>query len=130
MDKHFKQLSSAQALDSTWLGKLIIDIPTPSQLQGFHKSTENSTDFNKNASIVSTTSTDIIPLLTKPSPVKQLLMTDELKYPKGCSFCFEGYKGTDDYEKLKNHIIDCAARNDGTQLKIGIHDEHDKNPNS
>ena len=126
MDKHFKQLSSAQALDSSWLGKLMIDIPTPSQLQGYHK----TTDIDKNPGIVSTTSTDIIPLLMPPSSVKQLIMTDDLKYPKGCSFCFEGYKGIDDYKKLKNHIIDCAARNDGTQLTVGIHDEHDKFPNS
>ena len=126
MDKHFKQLSSAQALDSTWLGKLIIDIPTPSQLQGYHK----STDINKNPCIVSSISTDIIPLLMPPSSVKQLIMKDELKYPNGCSFCFEGYNGVDDYDKLKNHIIDCASRTDRTQLTVAIHDEHDKNPKS
>ena len=126
MDKHFKQLSSAQALDSTWLGKLIVDIPTPSQLQGYHK----STDINNNPGIVSSTSTDIIPLLMPPSSVKQLIMKDVLKYPIGCSFCFEGYKGVDDYEKLKNHIIDCASRTDGTQLTVAIHDEFVNKPKS
>ena len=128
MDKYFKQLSSAQALDSTWTGKLIVDIPTPSQLQ--LPDSDKSTDINKNPVIVSSTSTDIIPLLMPPSFVKQLILKDELKYPDGCSFCFEGYKGVDDYDKLKNHIIDCASRTDGTQLTVGIKDEHDKKPKS
>ena len=128
MDQYFKQLSSAQALDSTWTGKLIVDIPTPSQLQ--LPDSDKSTDINKNHVIVSSTSTDIIPLLMPPSFVKQLILKDELKYPDGCSFCFEGYKGVDDYDKLKNHIIDCASRTDGTQLTVGIKDEHDKKPKS
>ena len=128
MDTYFKQLSSAQALDSTWIGKLIVDIPTPSQLK--LPDSDKSTEINKNSGIVSSTSTDIIPLLMPPSSVKQLIMKDELKYPNGCSFCFEGYKGVDDYNKLKNHIIDCASRTDGTQSKVAIHDEHDKNPKS
>ena len=128
MDKYFKQLSSAQALDSTWTGKLIVDIPTPSQLK--LPGSDKSTDINKNNVIVSSTSTDIIPLLMPPSFVKQLILKDELKYPDGCSFCFEGYKGVDDYDKLKNHIIDCASRTDGTQLTVGIKDEHDKKPKS
>jgi hypothetical protein len=128
MDQYFKQLSSAQALDSTWTGKLIVDIPTPSQLQ--LPDSDKSTDINKNPVIVSSTSTDIIPLLMPPSFVKQLILKDELKYPNGCSFCFEGYKGVDDYDKLKNHIIDCASRTDGTQLTVGIKDEHDKKPKS
>ena len=128
MDQYFKQLSSAQALDSTWTGKLIVDIPTPSQLK--LPDSDKSTDVNKNHVIVSSTSTDIIPLLMPPSFVKQLILKDELKYPDGCSFCFEGYKGVDDYDKLKNHIIDCASRTDGTQLTVGIKDEHDKKPKS
>ena len=128
MDKYFKQLSSAQALDSTWIGKLIVDIPTPSQLK--LPDSDKSTDINKNQAIVSSTSTDIIPLLMPPSSVKQLIMKDELKYPNGCSFCFEGYNGVDDYEKLKNHIIDCASRTDGTQLTVAIHDEHENKPKS
>lgn len=128
MDQYFKQLSSAQALDSTWTGKLIVDIPTPSQLK--LPDSDKSTDINKNPVIVSSKCTDIIPLLKAPSFVKQLMLKNELNYPDGCSFCFEGYKGVDDYDKLKNHIIDCASRTDGTQLTVGIKDEHDKKPKS
>ena len=128
MDKYFKQLSSAQALDSTWIGKLIVDIPTPSQLN--IPDTDKSIDINKNPVIVSSTSSDIIPLLIPPYNVKQLIMKDVLKYPIGCSFCFEGYNGVDDYEKLKNHIIDCASRTDGTQLTVAIHDEFVNKPKS
>ena len=128
MDQYFKQLSSAQALDSTFLGKLIVDIPTPSQLK--LADLLQCTDVNKNPVNVSSTSTDIIPLLKVPSLFKQCVLKDDLKYPDGCSFCFEGYKGVDDYDKLKNHIIDCASRTDGTQLTVGIKDEHDKKPKS
>ena len=128
MDKYFKQLSSAQVLDSTWIGKLMVDIPTPSQLN--IPDTDKSIDINKNPVIVSSTSSDIIPLLVPPSNVKQLIMKDVLKYPIGCSFCFEGYNGVDDYEKLKNHIIDCASRTDGTQLTVAIHDEFVNKPKS
>ena len=128
MDKYFKQLSSAQVLDSTWTGKLIVDMPTPSQLIIPHnkKSIEN----NKSTVIDSSLSSDIIPLLIPPSNVTQLIMKDTFKYPIGCSFCFEGYNGVDDYEKLKNHIIDCASRTDGTQLTVAIHDEFVNQPTS
>ena len=112
MDKYFKQLSSAQVLDSTWICKLIVDIPTPSQLN-IH-GTEKSIDINKHSVIVASTSSDIIPLLIPSSTVNQLIMKNLSKYPIGCSFCFEGYNGVDDYEKLKNHIIDCTSRTDGT----------------
>ena len=128
MDKYFKQLSSAQALDSTWIGKLIVNIPTPSQLN--IPDTEKSIEINKNTVIVSSMSFDIIPLLIPPSNVTQLIMRNEFKYPIGCSFCFEGYDGVDDYEKLKNHIIDCASRTDGTQLTVAIHDEFVNQPTS
>ena len=50
-------------------------------------------------------------------------MKDVLKYPKGCSFCFEGYNGVEDFERLKNYLIDCASTTDGTQLTVTIHDE-------
>ena len=128
MDKYFKQLSSAQALDSTWIGKLIVDIPTPSHLN--IPDTEKSIDINKNPVIVSSTSSDIIPLLIPSSTFKQLIMQNEFKYPIGCSFCFEGYSSVDDYEKLKNYIIDCASRTDGTQLTVAIHDEFVNQPTS
>ena len=106
----------------------MVDIPTPSQLN--IPDTDKSIDINKNPFIVSSTSSDIIPLLIPPSTVKQLIMQNVFKYPKGYSFCFKGYNGVDDYEKLKNHIIDCASRTDGTQLTVVIHDEFVNKPKS
>ena len=128
MDKFFKQLLCSQELDSTWIAKLIVDTPTPPQLL-LHDN-EKSIDVNKNSLHVSSESSDIIPFITKPSTVNQLIMETDLNYPKGCSFCFEGYKGVDDYEKLKNHLIDCASRTDGTQLTVAIHDDFINKPKS
>ena len=128
MDKLFKQLSYSQELDSTWIAKPIVDIPTPPQL--ILCNNEKSIDLNKNSVHVSSVSSDIIPFLTPSSTVNQLMMKDELKYPLGCSFCFEGYKGVDNFEKLKNHRIDCASRTDGTQLTVVIHDEFVNEPKS
>ena len=53
-----------------------------------------------------------------------------LNYPKGCSFCFEGYNGVQDYERLKDYLIDCTSTTDGTQLTVAIHDEFIKEPKS
>ena len=115
-------------MDSTWIAKPIVDIPTPPQL--ILCNNEKSIDLNKNSVHVSSVSSDIIPFLTPSSTVNQLMMKDELKYPLGCSFCFEGYKGVDNFEKLKNHRIDCASRTDGTQLTVVIHDEFVNEPKS
>ena len=75
-------------------------------------------------------STYTIPFLTKSSAVNQLIMETDLKYPKGCSFCFEGYKGVKDYNRLKELLIDSAYKTDGTQLTVAIHDESINKPNS
>ena len=75
-------------------------------------------------------STDIIPLLTKPSSVNKLIMETNLKYPKGCSFYFEGYKGVEDYNRLKDFLINSACKTDGTQLTVAIHDDFFNKPNS
>ena len=79
---------------------------------------------------VASLSTDIIPFLTKPSAVNGLIMKNMLNYPNGCSFCFEVYNGAQDYERLKNHLIDCASTTDGTQLTVAIHDEFVHQPKS
>ena len=57
-------------------------------------------------------------------------METDLKYPKGCSFYFEGYNGVNDYERLKDFLIDSACKTDGTRLTVGIHDEFSNKPNS
>ena len=119
-------MSCSQELDSTWRSKLIVDIPIPPQL--ILHDIETSIDLKKNSVQVSSVSSDIISFLTEPSQLNKLIMKDELKYPQGCSFCFEGYKGVEDYDRLKDFLIDCASRTDGTQLTVAIHDEFINQP--
>ena len=107
-------------MDSTWKSKLIVSITTPPQLIIDHIDT--ASDIKKHSVQVASVSSDIIPFLTKPSIVNKLIMETDLKYPKGCSFCFEGYNGVNDFERLKNYLIDCASTSDGTQLTVVIHD--------
>ena len=57
-------------------------------------------------------------------------MEKELKYPSGCSFCFEGYNGVKDYDRLKDFIIDSACNTDGSRLTVGIHQQFRNKPNS
>ena len=127
MDQLFKDLSRSQENDSTWVSQLIVDIPTPPQLILGDSKTSNN--IKKSSTAVASSSTDIIPFLTKPSAVTELIMKDVLNYPKGCSFYFEGYNGVEDFERLKDYLIDCASKTDGTQLTVAIHDQFFTNQN-
>ena len=112
MDQLFKDLSCSQEKDTTWVSKLVVDIRTPPQLILGHIDTFIDT---KNHSFeVASSSTNIIPFLTKPYAVNELIMKNVLKYPKGCSFCFEGYTGVQDYDRLKDYIIGSTSTTDGT----------------
>ena len=128
-DQLFKELSYSQHEHSSRVSKLNVNIPTPTQRKlGI---SELSNDIKKNDnSEIGMQSTDIIPYLTKSSAVNQLIMETDLKYPKGCSFCFEGYKGVEDYDRLKDFLIDSACKSDGTQLTVAIYDEIINKPNS
>ena len=106
-----------------------MNIPTPPQLKLENRELSNDTKKNNIYEIVMQ-STDIILFLTNPSSVNKLIMETELNYPKGCSFCFEGYKGVEDYDRLKDFLIDSACNTDGTQLTVAIHDEFINKPNS
>ena len=64
-----------------------------------------------------------------PSAVNELIMKILLNYPKGCSFCFEGYNGAQDHERVKSYLIDYALETDGTQLTVAIHDKFFTNQN-
>ena len=88
----FKDLSRSQENDSTWVSKLIVDIPIPSLLIFGDLEISNNIKTSSTASDVS--STDVITLLTKPSAVTE-------------SFCSKSYKGEEDFERLKDYLIDC-----------------------
>ena len=129
MDQLFKELSYSQQEDSSWVSKLNVNIPLPPQIKLGISELSNVIKKSDNSEIT-TLSTDIIPFLTKPSAVNKLIMETDLKYPKGCSFCFEGYNGVEDYDRLKEFLIDSACNTDGTQLTVAIHDEFINKPNS
>ena len=129
MDQLFKELSCSQQEDSSWVSKLNVNIPTPPQIKLGISELSNVIKKSDNSEIT-TPSTDIIQFLTKPSAVNKLIMETDLKYPKGCLFCFEGYKGVEDYDRLKDFLIDSACNTDGTQLIVAIHCEFINIPNS
>ena len=62
MDQYFKDLSSSQEKDSTWVSKPIVDIPTPPQL--IVGDFEKSININQSSTTVASLSTDIIAFLT------------------------------------------------------------------
>ena len=129
MDTYFNELSSSKELDSTWVSKLIVDIPTPGKFK-LGQILDPSIVIKEHHFQAAMSSTDIIPLLLVPSTVTKLTMEQHYKYPKGCSFCFKGYNGVEDYERLKNMLISCASTSDGTQLTVAIHDEFTNKPSS
>ena len=47
------------------------------------------------------------------------LIKTKLNYPKAASFCFDGFHGVNDKDRLVSHIIDSAKKVDGTQLVPG-----------
>ena len=57
-------------------------------------------------------------------------MKDVLNYPKGYYLYFEGYNGVEDFERLKDYLIDCASTTYGTQLTVPIHDQFFHRPKS
>ena len=61
--------------------------------------------------------------MTKPSLQFEVILLHELKYPKGSSFCFEGFNGVDDQHRLVSHIIDYAKKIDSTQLVPGCYNK-------
>ena len=125
----FKELSYSQQEDSSWVSKLSVNIPTPPQLNVGN--TEISNEIQKNdKSENDINSTDIIPLLTEPTILTQSIMETDLRYPKGCSFYFEGFNGVKDYQRLKKFLIDSACNTVGTRLTVGIHDEFSNKLNS
>jgi len=81
-------------------------IPTPSAVSNLLN------DHN-----VTSVKTDIVKHMSKPSIQLSLIYEIECNYPKGCSFLFEGYNGTNDAKRLTSDIIRNASVN-GTSLTV------------
>ena len=73
--------------------------------------------------------TNIVPLMAEPSVILEQVLSHGLKYPKGASFCLEGFNGLNDIDQLVSHIIDSAKKVDGTQLVPGRYNKTPKQKN-
>ena len=65
MGQLFEDLSRSQENDSTWVSKLIVNIPTPLILGD----SETFNNIKRSSTVVASSSTDTISFLTKPSAV-------------------------------------------------------------
>ena len=106
----YSNLDIARRQDSTWTPVILMPIPTPSAVK-------NLLD-NPAASSVQT---DIVKHMSKPTIQLSLIYENECKYPKGCSFLFGGYNGTEDAKRLTSDIIKNASVY-GTSLTILTND--------
>ena len=107
MSLAYNSLVRARISDSNWKPSIYVDIEAPKSITDNVSSCVNMKHIGK---------TNIVPLMAKPSEQFKVILSDELKYPKGASFCFDGFKGVDDKKRLVSHIIDSAKKEDGTQL--------------
>ena len=108
----FANLTSAHDNDSTWTPKILIEIPR--QYETNDITLDNNDDNNQ---------IDIVPYTVKPSIESRTIYEKCLNYPKDCTFYFQGYDGVDNAHKLKTDIIN-AASNNGTFLKVEVHDHY------
>ena len=87
-------MQTARHADSTWIPKIILNIPTPPYVSSFLP--PSTTPIN---------TTDIVPFLQVPSVQLGIVLRHKLNYPENRTFCLEGYKGTADSKRLASNII-------------------------
>ena len=110
MSKEYENLCSARIKDSQWQPSIFIDIPVPQCISNLIPDCIDMKQPNK---------TNIVPLMARPSEVLKVILMKELNYPPGASFCFDGYNGVEDQDKLVSHIIDTDVINNGSVLEKG-----------
>ena len=110
MSMAFEKLCAARINDSQWQPSIFIDIPAPQCISAFIPDCIDIKQPNK---------TNIVPLMAKPPEVLKVILIKELKYPSGAFYCFDGYNGVDDQNRLVSHIIDTDVMNNGSVLEIG-----------
>ena len=110
MSSAYHALVSARIADSKWVPSIYVDIVAPKSLTDIVASCVDMKYVGK---------TNIVPLMAEPSQLLKVILSEELKYPNGASFCFEGFQGVKDKDRLVSHIIDSAKKVDGTQLVPG-----------
>ena len=95
----FDKLHTARHADSTWIPKIILNIPNPPYVSNLLS--PSTTPIN---------TTDIVPFLQIPSVQLGIILKNELNYPGHCNLCLEGYNGKDDSDKLDGSIIAAASK--------------------
>ena len=110
MSSAYNALVSARISDSKWVPSIYVDIIPPKSLTDIVASCVDIKYVGK---------TNILPLMAEPSQLLKVILSEELNYPKGASFCFDGFHGVNDKDRLVSHIIDSAKNVDGTQLVPG-----------
>ena len=128
MEYIHQKLSAAQIDDSKWIAKIVVDIPTPPSLLPFIDIPKSS--FSTKTISNDNTTTNIIPFLSDPSIAMITVLEKELRYPSGASFCFEGFKGIQDSQRLVTYLIEKASISDGTKLVVGINNDLSTKSNS
>ena len=127
MDFVYKKLAASQEDDSWWTGQILVEIAAAKELS--HLSPECCIVLDEKLANDNTKpSTDIVWLSRAPSEQMKIVL-DGLSYPPGASFCFIGYKGTEDGERLVSYIISQVSKSKGTELRSGRND-HDKKDNA
>ena len=104
----YDKLCAARYKDSQWQPSIFIDIPAPQCISAFIPDCIDIKQPNK---------TNMIPLMARPSEVLKVILIKQLKYPPGASFCYDGYNGVDDQDRLVSHIIDTDVMNNGSVLE-------------
>ena len=110
MSKEYEKLCSTRIKDSQWQPSISIDIPAPQCISAFIPDCIDIKQPNK---------TNIVSLMAGPSEVLKVILMKELNYPPGASFCFVGYNGVEDQNRLVSHIIDTDVINNGSVLEKG-----------
>ena len=114
MSSAYKDMFYARVTDSNWVPSIFVDIPAPIFISDLIPSYVDIELVGK---------TNIVPLMDKPSLQFEVILSHELKYPKGASFFFEGFNGVEDQHRLVSHIIDWAKKIDVTQLVSGYYNK-------
>ena len=109
------QLIDSTVLDSSW------DAPIMFRSTVWYPVDPKQTDslcINQSDTPIAPVFVNIVHLLKTPSQLNIALLEHHLKYPKFCSFKFEGYSDArESVLLLKNDVI-AAARKGGQQLAI------------
>ena len=104
--------------DSTWIPKIILNIPTPPCVSSLLP--RSTTSIN---------TTNIVPFLQAPSVQLGNILRYQLNYPNHCNLCLKGYHNMVDSDKLTNNIV-TSATNNGISLKIETNDQYTTRPNT